>query len=92
MIEYKIDRGFVGLWQLLVHLEQFIDASRFVVVAKRAECLKETRIQQIREERLGQLTQECLQYASDRMDVHLAQQLLRLVGICRANNIVELLI
>lgn len=92
MIEYKIDRGFVCLRQLLVHLEQFIDASRFVVVAKRAECLKEARIQQIREERLGQLTQECLQYASDRVDVHLAQQLLRLVGICRANNIVELLI
>lgn len=87
MIEYKIDRGFVGLWQLLVHLEQFIDASRFVVVAKRAESLKEARIQQIREERLGQLTQECLQYASDRMDVHLAQQLLRLVCICRANSI-----
>lgn len=76
-----MDGGLVGLRQLREDLLQRLDAGRLVQVRVPVERLEELRVILVGEERLRQIAQVRLEDARHRVDVHLLEQLLRLVRV-----------
>lgn len=81
MRQNMIDRSPICFRQSCKNSRQLIGS--FAILAGRIEHIKQIRIQGIREQGLGQLTQIRLQNAGHRMNVDFFEQLFSFVVVCR---------